>query len=101
MDFLYDKDQVHYQYLSVLVVWTFRWLVATYGVGTQICIMAFPAPNFLGHQSTYTQRKERRDSTQLLKTTSLPSVNDKGHYTYNARAMWAERFIFVGLLQHS
>jgi hypothetical protein len=44
---------------------------------------------------------DERNSKQLLKATSLSSVNDKGHYTYNGRNKLAGHDTVMGLLQHS
>jgi len=43
----------------------------------------------------------RRIVKQLLKATSLPSVNDKGHYTYNAKDKWAGHATLMVHLKHS
>ena len=43
----------------------------------------------------------KRIVKQLLKATSLPSVNDKGHYTYNATDKWAGHATLIGLLEYS
>jgi len=43
----------------------------------------------------------RRTAKQLLKATSLPCVNDKGHYTYNAKDKWAGHATLMGQLEHS
>jgi hypothetical protein len=39
-----------------------------------------------------------RGSKKPLKATSLPSVNDKGHYMYNARDKWAGHATLMGFL---
>jgi hypothetical protein len=43
----------------------------------------------------------RRIVKQLLKASLLPSVNDKGQYTYNARDKWAGHVTLMGLLEYS
>ena len=43
----------------------------------------------------------RRIAKQLLKATSLPSMNDKGHYMHNARDKWAGHAALMGLLEYS
>jgi hypothetical protein len=43
----------------------------------------------------------RRTSKQLLKATSLPSVNDKGRYMYIDRYNWAGHVTVMALLLHS
>ena len=47
------------------------------------------------------QTTNERDSKQMVRATSLPSVNYKGHYTYNARDKRAGHVTVMGFLQHS